>query len=110
MQDFEQLGKSGASKNDSEVQVEKALIELNEVRNDLIIQQKEADVLSKSEQKTLPNRPPLNQFGGTSTSFATNNQNQTNMNFTGANFFINTQASGFYNPNNGGSGLLGNLD
>jgi len=35
------LGKTGASKNDAEVKVEKALIELNEVRNDLIIANKE---------------------------------------------------------------------
>jgi len=33
---FENLGKTGASKNDAEVKVEKALIELNEIRNDLI--------------------------------------------------------------------------
>lgn len=34
---FEQLGKVGSSKNDGEVLVEKALIELDEVRNDIII-------------------------------------------------------------------------
>jgi hypothetical protein len=44
--EFEQLGKLGQSKNDDEVKVEKALIELNEVRNDLIIH--------KSEQAAVP--------------------------------------------------------
>jgi hypothetical protein len=38
---FEKLGKTGASKNDAEVKVEKALIELNEIRNDIIFQKKE---------------------------------------------------------------------
>ena len=33
---FENLGKVGASKNDTEVKVEKALIELNEIRNDIM--------------------------------------------------------------------------
>jgi hypothetical protein len=35
------LGKSGVSKNDDEIKVEKALIELNEVRNDLFIHKAE---------------------------------------------------------------------
>lgn len=44
----------GASKNDEEVKVEKALIELNEVRNDIIIQQNEesSEKINKSESKT----------------------------------------------------------
>lgn len=48
---FEQLGKTGASKNDAEIKVEKALIELNEVRNDLIIAKKEK---AASETEAAP--------------------------------------------------------
>jgi hypothetical protein len=33
---FEKLGKELNTKNDSEIKVEKALIELNEIRNDII--------------------------------------------------------------------------
>lgn len=40
----------GASKNDSEVKVEKALIELNEVRNDLLIKKNQ-----DSETKSVTN-------------------------------------------------------
>ena len=32
---FENLGKKGVSKNDSEIKMEKALIELNEMKNDM---------------------------------------------------------------------------
>ena len=52
---FEQLGKVGTSKNDEEVLVEKALIELDEVRNDIIIQKNDdivAEKVNKSESKT----------------------------------------------------------
>ena len=57
MLQFEQLGKVGASRNDEEVIVEKALIELDEVRNDLIIQNNDdekmatAEKVSRSENK-----------------------------------------------------------
>ena len=54
-QNFEQLGKSGASKNDEEVMVEKALIELNEVKNDIIIQKNDEAItekINKTESKT----------------------------------------------------------
>jgi hypothetical protein len=34
---FENLGKRGVSKNDSEIKMEKALIELNEMKNDMQI-------------------------------------------------------------------------
>ena len=34
---FENLGKKGTLKNDEEIKVEKALIELNEMKNDLSI-------------------------------------------------------------------------
>ena len=50
---FENLGKVGASKNDDEVKVEKALIEMSEVRNDLIIAKNEEDkMISKSDSKS----------------------------------------------------------
>ena len=54
-QNFEQLGKMGASKNDEEVRVEKALIELNEVKNDIIIQKNDdamTEKINKTESKT----------------------------------------------------------
>ena len=34
---FENLGNKGTTKNDSEIKVEKALIQLNEIQNDLMI-------------------------------------------------------------------------
>lgn len=45
----------GASKNDEEVRVEKALIELNEVKNDIIIQKNDdamTEKINKTESKT----------------------------------------------------------
>lgn len=47
---FEKLGKIGASKNDPEVKVEKAIIELNEIKNNIEIKKNEE--LNKSDSKS----------------------------------------------------------
>ena len=61
---FEQLGKIGASKNDSEIKVEKALIELNEIRNDIMFMKKEDKFNQADSAYALQN-----QAGTTSSSF-----------------------------------------
>lgn len=54
-QGFSDLGRTGASKNDAEVMVEKALIELTEVRNDILIQKNgedRAEKIHRSDSKS----------------------------------------------------------
>ena len=113
---FDQLGKVGSTKNDGEVLVEKALIELDEVRNDIIIQKNDsAPKVSQTETKS-----PYGIVGAaaaTSTSFKSAHLIQgsmvspsqaplaSQMAITGSNF-NQTATSNFYLEGS----LLGNLD
>ena len=102
------------------MKVEKALIELNEVRNDIIIAKKEDDtsnIINDANRAMMSQSKIMPAIGSgvggavmgaaaTATSFKSHNNNY-NMNFSGANFFINTSTSGFFKE---GGGLLGNID
>ena len=83
---FELLGVQGQSKNDDEIKVEKALIELNEVRNDLIIHKPESIAAVTTVNGSSQPLPSLT---------------------TQSNFFNGTAASGFFKD---GGSLLGNID
>jgi len=102
------------------------------VRNDLIIAQKDEDLnqfeqlasnqdgtgaqsFPQTDSKSRANISGPGGIGGgammgaaTASSFKSAQQNNSyNMNFSGANFFINTSTSGFFRE---GGGLLGNID
>ena len=93
---FENLGKVAHNKNDADIQVEKALIELNEVRNDLIISQGEA-----AKPPPASAAPMARTFAGGLTTTSFNNARN-----TASPLGFNNTAGSFYKEGS----LLGDMD
>jgi hypothetical protein len=98
---FENLGKVAHNKNDADIQVEKALIELNEVRNDLIISQGEAAKPPPASAAPMMNTNMARTFAGGLTTTSFNNARN-----TASPLGFNNTAGSFYKEGS----LLGDMD